>query len=71
MSVEQDVSHILAGTVLEASEGGNENVALAKFEVSKLLEVSDSSMLTLCQDIEQASTKERLPTAQQLHQDFA
>ena len=63
MSVEQDVSRILKGTVPKASECGTENVALAKVEVSKLLEVSDSSMLALCQDIEQASTKEALRTA--------
>ena len=45
MPVEQDVSRILKGTVPEASEGGTENVALAKVEVSKLLEVSDSSIM--------------------------
>ena len=63
MSVEQDVSRILEGTVPEESEGGSESAALAKVEVSKLLKVSDFSMLALCQDIEQASTKEALRTA--------
>ena len=42
MLVEQDVSCILDKTVLEASEGGTENVAQAKVEVSKQLEESDS-----------------------------
>ena len=51
MSVEQDVSSILEGTVPEASESGAENVALALVEVSRLIEVSDSSMLALCQEI--------------------
>ena len=57
LSVEQDDSRILNGTVPERSEGGAENVALAKVEVGRLLEVSDSSMLAVCQKIEQASSK--------------
>ena len=63
MSFEQEVSTILEGLVPEASENGAANIALVKVEVSKLLEVSNSSMLALCQDIEQASTKDALAIA--------
>ena len=56
MSFEQEVTTILEGTVLKACDSGASNIALAKVEVSKLLEVSNSSMLALCQDVEQAST---------------
>ena len=63
MAVEQEVSHILAGSVPDASEGGAEIVTQAKVEVARLVEVSNSSMLALCNAIEQASSKEALRNA--------
>ena len=53
----------LEGTVTEVSDNGTASIALAKVEVSKLFEVSNSSMLALCQDVEQASTKEAIASA--------
>ena len=63
MAVEQAVSQILDGSVPDASEGGTEIVTQAKVEVTRLLEVSNSSMLALCSAIEQASSKEALRNA--------
>ena len=57
MAVEQEVSNILEGTVPDASEDGTKIVTQAKVEVARLLEVSSSSMLALCNAVEHASSK--------------
>ena len=54
---------MLEETVTEGSDSGTASIALAKVKVSKLFEVSNSSMLALCQDVEQASTKEATASA--------
>ena len=63
MSFEQEVTTILEGRVPKAGENGASTIALAKVEVSKLLEVSKTSLLVLCQNIEQASTRDALARA--------
>ena len=60
MAAEQEISHILEGTVPDASEDGTKIVTQTVIEVTKLLEVSGSSMLALCNAIEQASSKATL-----------
>ena len=63
MAVEQEVSNILEGTVPDASEDGTKIVTQAKVEVARLLEVSSSSMLALCNAVEQAKSKATLKNA--------
>ena len=46
MSVEQDVTRVHDETVSERNEA--DNAILVKFDVSILLEISDSSMLAFC-----------------------
>ena len=63
MAVEQEVSHILEGAVPDAGEDGTKIVTQAKVKVAKLLEVSSSSMLALCNAVEHASLKATLKNA--------
>ena len=63
MSLEQEVTTILEGRVPDTSEDGASIIALARVEVSKFLEVSKTSLLTLCQNIERASTRDALAGA--------
>ena len=63
MAHEQEVSNILEGTVPDACEDGTKFVTQAKVEVARLLEVSGSSMLALCNAIEQATSKATLKNA--------
>ena len=61
--MEQEVTTILEGRVPDTSENGASIIALARVEVSKFLEVSKTSLLTLCQNIERASTRDALAGA--------
>ena len=63
MALEQEVTTILEGRVPDTSENGGSIIAQARVEVCKFLEVSRTSLLTLCQNIECASTKDALAGA--------
>ena len=63
MALAQEVTTILEGRVPDTDESGASIIALARVEVGKFLEVSKTSLRTLCQNIEHASTRDALAGA--------